>query len=58
MPKLQSINKSYGGKVYTLVIPKEIIEEAQFEKGDEFLIQLDLSHKETIIAKRISKNGS
>ena len=40
MPKLQRIKRSNGSLVYSINIPLEIIEELEWEKGSELLLEI------------------
>ena len=40
MPKLQRIKRSNGSLVYSINIPLEIIEELEWEKGSELLMEI------------------
>ena len=45
MPKLQRINKSNGSHTFYITIPIEIVEQINWEKGDELKIEVKENRK-------------
>ena len=58
MPRLQKIKRSNGSLVYNINIPLEIIEQLDWEKGDDLTLEIQDSEfgKKVIIFKKKEVN--
>jgi antitoxin component of MazEF toxin-antitoxin module len=52
MVKIQEIKRKDGSKVYTISIPKQIVEIVNYKKGDEMYFKINEDKTVTIIKIR------
>ena len=59
MVKLQKITRPNGSEVCSVNIPKEIIEEVEWEKGDKIIVKnLKMNNGKVFVVLRKEENGN